>query len=106
MLFRSPPLQIGLDDAELADLVRVLDQVRLDSRLQLPFELPADRPLKAREVLKGTPLTQRLAAPVGGAVLVALAASLSLLVPQPKRPPSLTPTTAKPALPQSNPARP
>ncbi len=102
----TPPLQIGLDDAELADLVRVLDQVRLDSRLQLPFELPADRPLKAREVLKGTPLPQRLAAPVGGAVLVALAASLSLLVPQPKRPPSLTPTTAKPALPQSNPARP
>ena len=102
----TPPLQIGLDDAELADLVRVLDQVRLDARLQLPLELAPDRPLKAREVLVGIPLAQRLAAPVGGAVLVLLAASLSLLVPQPKRPLPAGEGTAKPALPQATPARP
>jgi len=102
----TPPLQIALDDAELADLVRVLDQLRLDARLQLPLELPPDRPLKAREILVRTPLPQRLAAPLGGAVLVILAASLSLLWPQPKRQPPATEGTAKPVLPQSPQARP
>ena len=62
----TPPLQLELDDAELADLVRVLDQLRLDPRLQLPLELPSPLPLRARELLERRPLAQRLAAPLGG----------------------------------------
>ena len=42
----TPPLQLNLDDAELADLVRALDQLRLDPRLQLPLELPQPLPLR------------------------------------------------------------
>jgi hypothetical protein len=80
----TPPLQLVLDDAELADLVRVLDQLRLDSRLQLPLELPAPLPLKARELLERRPLAQRLAAPVGGVLALGLVAGLGLLMPEPK----------------------
>lgn len=80
----TPPLQLALDDAELADLVRVLDQLRLDPRLQLPLELPAPAPLRARELLERRPLAQRLAAPVGGVLAVALASGLGLLLPDPK----------------------
>ena len=43
----SPSLDLELDDAELADLVRVLDSARLDPRLQLPLKLPQPRPLRA-----------------------------------------------------------
>ena len=80
----TPPLQLALDDAELADLVRVLDQLRLDSRLQLPLALPAPVPLRARELLERRPLAQRLAAPLGGVLALALASGLGLLIPEPK----------------------
>lgn len=82
----TPPLQLDLDDAELADLVRVLDQLRLDPRLQLPLDLPLPQPLKARELLERRPLAQRLAAPVGGLLAVVVAAGLGLLLPEPKPP--------------------
>ena len=36
----TPPLEVRLDDAELADLVRVLDQVRLDGRVTLRWWCP------------------------------------------------------------------
>ena len=80
----TPPLQLNLDDAELADLVRVLDQLRLDSRLQLPLELPEPRPLKGRELLERRPLAQRLAAPLAGLLAVAVASGLGPLLPEPK----------------------
>jgi hypothetical protein len=86
----TPPLQLNLDDAELADLVRVLDQLRLDSRLQLPLELPEPMPLKGRELLERRPLAQRLAVPLAGLLAVAVASGLGLLIPEPK--PGIEPT--------------
>ena len=95
----TPPLQLALDDAELADLVRVLDQLRLDPRLQLPLELPAPVPLRARELLERQPLAQRLAAPVGGVLALALASGLGLLIPEPKpaAAPGARPESSQPA---------
>lgn len=90
----SPPLQVELDDAELSDLVRLLDHLRLDSRLQIDLQLPDPQPLRAREVLERVPRRQRLVAPLGGAVAVALAASLSLLLPEPPQGPSLAPSAS------------
>ncbi|MBE9153727.1 DUF4335 domain-containing protein [Cyanobium sp. LEGE 06113] len=87
----TPPLTIGLDDAELADLVRVLDQLRLDPRLQMPLDLPAPQPLKPREVQGRLPRRQRLAAPLGGAVALAFAAGVSLLLPEPRPQPTAAP---------------
>lgn len=92
------PLELQLDDAEFADLVRVLDEVHLDPRLQLGLEVPAPTPLKAREVLGRKPLPQRLAAPLGGALAVALAATLGMLLPQPKLPRGLDVPVAVPKL--------
>jgi hypothetical protein len=80
----TPPLDLHLDDAELADLVRVLDQCRLDPRLQLPLPVPASRPLPARELRHRVPLRRRLAAPLGGLAALAVAAGGSSLVPTPR----------------------
>ncbi|MFM7086209.1 MAG: DUF4335 domain-containing protein [Cyanobium sp.] len=87
-------LSLSLDDAELADLVRVLDGVRLDPRLVLPLELPEPQPLRARDLAERLPLQRRLAAPLGGLAAVGLVALVSLVVPPPPepRPPAPSPS--------------
>jgi hypothetical protein len=84
----TEPLTVELDDAELSDLVRLLDHLRLDSRLQIDLALPDPQPLRAREVLERIPRRQRLVAPLGGAVALVLAAALGLLLPEPPPVPS------------------
>jgi hypothetical protein len=80
------PLALRLDDAELADLVRVLDRLRLDPRLQVNFPEDPCRPLRAREVQGRTPLQQRLSGVVGGAAALGLAAAAAWLLPPPPAP--------------------
>ena len=89
-----PPLTLNLDDAELADLVRCLDELRLDSRVQVHWQLPNDYPLPRQELAERVPLGQRLGAPlIGGAALV-LIAGLGLLLPVPRNPDgTLSPAT-------------
>lgn len=89
----TPPLQLQLDDAELTDLVRVLDQLRLDPRLQLELALPPERPLRSRELSSRIPRRQRLAAPAAAVALLAISATASWLWPTP-RPLSPLPQTA------------
>lgn len=99
----TSPLQVRLDDAELADLVRVLDQLRTDARFKLPIALPAAQPLRGRELEQRTPLIQRVAAPVGGALALALVAGVGLLLPVPRplpqQEPAVRSTTAAPGAP-------
>lgn len=100
----TPPLEVRLDDAELADLVRVLDQLRSDPRLQLPMPVPPSQPLRPTELEQRTPLLQRLAAPVGGALALALVAGVGLLLPVPRplpesQPEARTSTGGAPATP-------
>ncbi|MFN9622832.1 MAG: DUF4335 domain-containing protein [Cyanobacteriota bacterium] len=95
----TPPLEMHLDDAELADLVRVLDQCRLDPRLQLPLEVPPALPLPARELRHRVPLRRRLAAPVGGLAALAVAAGLTSLMPPPRSGEGSRAVTASRALP-------
>jgi hypothetical protein len=92
----NPSLVVDLDDAELADLVRVLDGLRLDPRLQLQLALPQPLPLRQRELAERLPLQRRLAAPVAGLTALAAAAVLALVIPPPPVPaPSPgTPATA------------
>ncbi|MBM5800147.1 MAG: DUF4335 domain-containing protein [Cyanobacteria bacterium K_DeepCast_35m_m2_023] len=80
----TPPLEVQLDDAELADLVRVLDQLRLDPRLQLDLTLPPELPLRARELSSRIPRRQRLAAPAAAVAVLVITAGASLLWPTPK----------------------
>lgn len=93
----TPPLTLTLDDAELADLVRCLDQLRLDARVQVPLDWPLPQPLRRRDLQHRQPLARRLAAPAVGVAALALGAVVALLVPTPKAPPALPTTTATPA---------
>jgi hypothetical protein len=96
----NPTLDVPLDDAELADLVRVLDQMRLDPRMRLPLAVPAVRPLKARELIRRVPLRRRLAAPVGGVAALALATVLAALLPPPPQPAPTRPASSERAAPR------
>jgi hypothetical protein len=87
----NPSLTLDLDDAELADLVRVLDALRLDPRLQLPLTLPTPQPLRSRELAERLPLPRRLAAPVGGLAAVTVLGALALLLPVPELPRPVAP---------------
>lgn len=80
----TPPMALHLDDAELADLVRCLDQLLLDPRLQLDLQAPTPQPLRRSELRKRVPLGRRLAAPLCGIAALGLAGSLSWMVPTPK----------------------
>ena len=102
----TPPLQVQLDDAELADLVRVLDQLRTDARFKLPIALPAALPLRAREVEQRTPMLQRLAAPVGGALALAVVAGAGLLLPVPRPLPQQAPAVRSATTAPAAPAKP
>ncbi len=92
----TPPLELSFDDAELADLVRCLDQLRLDPRIQLGFALPPDRPLPRREIRERVPLSRRLVSPAAGMVALAVTASLSLMLPLPRRTGAPSPAPATP----------
>jgi hypothetical protein len=78
------PLTIALDDAELADLVRCLDAMRLDSRVQIAWADQRDRPLARRELAERVPLMKRLAPSVMGGSALLVVALLSALVPLPE----------------------
>jgi hypothetical protein len=78
------PLQLKLDDAELADLVRCLDQLRLDSRIKLTWAFPDDRPLQRQEVVDRIPLQKRLGPPVLAGVALACSIATAWLVPLPQ----------------------
>ncbi|MEB3307250.1 MAG: DUF4335 domain-containing protein [Cyanobacteriota bacterium] len=79
----TPPLKLKLDDAELIDLVRVLDQLRHDARLRIELPVPGSRPLRLHERNQRRPLARRLAAPVGGALTLLTSAGLVLSLSQP-----------------------
>lgn len=90
----TPPMALHLDDAELADLVRCLDQLLLDPRLQLNLQAPTPQPLRRSELRKRVPLGRRIAAPLCGMAALGLAGAVSWMVPIPK-PGSFNPTEGK-----------
>lgn len=77
----TPELELLIDDAELADMVQVLDRLRRDPRLQIQAQIPEDEPLGVRELIDRLPLRRRLAAPLGGLTALVLAAGLGSLWP-------------------------
>jgi hypothetical protein len=77
------PLQIKLDDADLADLVHCLDRLRLDERVKLTWTIPTDQALKSHQLVDRIPLQRRLAAPVLGGFALAATVAVALLQPLP-----------------------
>ena len=90
----TPPLTLHLDDAELADLSRCLDQLLLDARLQLNLQSPPPQPLRRSELRKRVPLGRRIAAPLCGMAALGLVGAVSWLTPTPK-PGSFSPAQGK-----------
>ena len=95
----TPPLVLSLDDAELADLVRTLDQLRFDARVAVPFSWASHQPLRRRDLRRSAPLRRRLAAPIVGVGALLVAAALVALIPP-------TPRSAPPAKPAAQPSTP
>ena len=77
------PLQLKLDDADLADLVHCLDRLRLDERVKLTWTIPSDQPLKRQDLVDRIPLQRRLAAPILGGFALAATVGIALLQPLP-----------------------
>ena len=84
------PLQILLDDADLADLVRCLDRLRLDEKVKLQWTYPEDQPLARKELVERIPLQRRLGPAALGGLLLSLSAAIALLLPLPPRPGTTT----------------
>jgi hypothetical protein len=80
----TPPLQLPLDDAELADLVRCLDRLQLDPQVAVPLIWPESQPLRRSELRDRLPLARRLAAPLSGVAALLVAGALVSLIPTPK----------------------
>ncbi len=89
------PLQIMLDDAELSDLVRCLDDLRFDPRIMISWNLPRDQPLPRNHVVGNIPLAQRFGVPLLGTSFFALIASFLLIVPIPSGNEASPPQTIK-----------
>ena len=88
------PLQLKLDDAELADLVRCLDQLRIDSRVKLTWTFPEDRPLQRKEIVDRIPLQKRLGPPLLAGVALACSIATAWLVPIPQEIKETSPAAA------------
>ena len=84
------PLQLLLDDADLADLVRCLDRLRLDEKVKLQWTYPEDRPLARKELVERIPLLRRLGPAALGGLLLSFSAAMALLLPLPPRPGTAT----------------
>ena len=99
------PLQLKLDDAELADLVRCLDQLRIDSRIKLTWEFPDDRPLQRQEIIDRIPLQKRLGPPLLAGVALAGCVATAWLVPLPQDTKETSSTPAPVEKPETQPDR-
>ena len=97
----NEPLRLMLADAELSDLVRCLDRLRLDQRVQLSWQLSENRPLPRQELVEKIPLQRRLSAPALGGLALASSVAAALVLPLP--PLQEKPTTA-PVQPSGQPA--
>ena len=95
-----------------ATFLKLANRFNLDSRFAQHLGCSAGRPqaepkpLKAFELERRTPLGQRLAAPVGGLLTLALLAGLGLLLPVPKPQPGGTPGAKTSPAPTSLPLTP
>ena len=78
-----PPLEIQLDDADLADLLRCLDALRSDQRVAIAWPEIINHPLSRRELVERVPLVRRLAAPVFGGVALVVVGMMAILIPLP-----------------------
>ncbi len=93
----TEPLDLQLDDAELADLTQCLDQMLQDQRLGISLPLPAPQPLRRREQPRRKGAATGWAAPAAALGALLITAGLASVIPLPerKRPAAQPPTTSQ-----------
>lgn len=92
------PLKIFLDDAELTDLVRCLDDLRLDPRIQIPWGLSKEAPLPRNELAESVPFLRRIKASLIGTTTFILISVLWMMIPIPPEEPRLNPSNTSGSL--------
>ena len=78
------PLEVTIDDARFADLLRCIDDVLIDERILIKWKVPEYLPLKYSEKINKIPITIRLAAPILGVSTLLLFAGFYLSLPAPE----------------------
>ncbi len=78
------PLTVHLDDAELTDLVRCLDALRLDIRVKVSWQIPSYRPLHHKDIADRVPFARRFTAALIGISAFVSVAAIGLLIPIPE----------------------
>ncbi len=77
------PLELYLDDAQLADLVRCLDDLRCDKNVAIDWNIPKNKPLRYRDISSKIPFIQRISASFLGVSIVTAAAWIGIYIPIP-----------------------
>jgi len=81
----TKPLDLQLDDAELADLTQCLDQMLQDPRLGITLPLAAPPPLRRREQPRRKGAATGWAAPAAALGALLITAGLAMVIPLPER---------------------
>ena len=75
------PLSIVIDDAQLSDLVRCLDLLKHDKRVNINWKIPSYKPLRIREVSETKPFMERVLPAFLGFSTFIIASSLLVILP-------------------------
>jgi len=79
----TKPLEILIDDAGLADLVRCLDDLRSDSKVQIKWDILVNKPLGRRDLPGKTLKLDRYLAPLTGILSILILSITYLNMPTP-----------------------
>ncbi len=81
----TEPLEIFLDDSEFADLVRCLDDLRLDPRVKIDWTLPLNTPLNRSEIPNRVPISHKLVPVFLASISLLTSSIVSLYLPLPPK---------------------
>jgi hypothetical protein len=81
----TSPLELQLDDAELADLSHCLDQLLVDPRLGVKLEVDQPQPLRHHDHWRAERQTSGWVAPSAAVAALALAGLMAAVLPLPDR---------------------
>ncbi len=76
------PLKIQIDDAQLTDLVRCLDDLLHDNRVKINWKLPFYKPLNTTDLTINTPFLERFTPAISGITAIFVFCLLYIYTPQ------------------------
>ena len=79
------PLTINIDDAQLADLVRCLDSLKMDKRVIINWNNPPNLPLSRTLKITKYQIKQFIFPPIAGASIIMLCVAFFAFIPLPRK---------------------